>query len=276
MFVPIASAPTPGMTPIFAQPSTSGAPQANFVPPPVNALHAGIGKRLAQGIGRIVYFIGLGLTLGGRAAYADLFDPKEYTRGQVLTLERKPVSARVEPGFIVWCAAWIVFGLLMLLGLVWGLASFLILFLILIALSLPGWRFLGFSHSSAETLFQLVRHFKRGTQLQTRFVLQTTQGHQTVVMRGALEGTMQQLVNGKTKTLPFNDTDKTLAVNHLVRVWGMSEGNILRVWKLEFLEINATPAQIWLRGPRVLPLTAALFIPLGFWFTVRIITLFFA
>lgn len=270
---PVASPQTPVLTPMLAQ-SMATAPQANVAPQAVGITQASFGKRVLQGLGRVGYLIGHGLTLGGRAAYADLFNPSESARGQVLTLERKMISARVELGFILWCVAWIVFGLLLLFPPVWSIASFVLLLLILIVLSLPGWRFLGFSRLSAETIFQFARRFKRGAQLQTQFTLQTPQGHQTVVMRGTFKGTMEQVVNGKNKIVPFNDANKTLAVNHPVRVWGLSEGNILRAWKLEFLEINSAPANVWLSAPRVLPLTAALFIPLLFWFVVRIVLLF--
>lgn len=269
---PTAAAPA-SFAPVAAQPIPSTAPQTTPQSAAKSASPDSFGKRVARGFGRVAYFVGLGLTLGGRAAYADLFDSKEHTRGQVLTLERKLVPARVEPGFILWLLAWVGFSLLLFLPPVWSMASFLLLLLVLIALALPGWRFLGFSRASAETLYHLARRFKRGTQLQTLFVAQTTNGHQTIVLRGTLQGTMQQQVNGKSKIVPYSGADKTLAVNHLVRVWGMSEGNILRAWKLEFLEVNGTPAQVWLSAPRVMPLTAALFIPLGFWFTVRILLL---
>lgn len=271
---PIVPPQTPVLTPMVAQP-VAATPQVNAAPQAVGATNASFGKRVLQGLGRVGYLIGRGLTLGGRAAYADLFNPAESARGQVLTLDRQMVPARVELGFILWCLAWLGFGLLLLLPPVWSMASFVLLLLVLIVLSLPGWRFLGFSRLSAQALFQFARRrFKRGAELQTQFTLQTQHGHKTIVLRGTFNGTMQQIVNGKNKIVPFNDANKTLAVNHLVRVWGLTQGNILRAWKLEFLELNGTPANVWLTAPRVLPLTAALFIPLVFWFIVRIVLLF--
>ncbi|OQY79811.1 MAG: hypothetical protein B6D41_22175 [Chloroflexi bacterium UTCFX4] len=259
---------------MFAQPAAA-VPQVSVPPQAINAPRASFGKRALQILERVGYFIGRGLTLGGRAAYADLFNPSERARGQVLTIDRQMIPARVELGFILWCLAWIAFGLLLLLPSVWGIASFALIFLVLLALSLTGWRFLGFSRSSANAIFQFMRRrFKRGAQLETRLTVNTPQGHKTVFVRGEFQGTMQQVVNGKNKIVAFNDANKTLAVNHLVRVWGLNQGKTLRAWKLEFLEVNGTPARVWLTAPRVVPLTAALFIPLVFWFIIRIVLLF--
>lgn len=277
---PIASPQTPVLTPILAQPSAAAPqlnvpPQASTTPQIISPPRPNFGKRVLHGLGRIGYFIGRGLTLGGRAAYADLINPTESARGQVLTLDRQMIPARIEVGFILWCLAWIAFGLLLLLPSVWSIASFVLLLLILIVLSLPGWRFLAFSRLSIDTIFQWMRRrFKRGAQLETRLTVNTPQGHQTVFVRGEFQGTMRQVVNGKNKIVPFNDANKTLAANHLVRAWGLNEGKILRAWKLEFLEVNGAPAQVWLTAPRVVPLTAALFIPLVFWFIIRIVLLF--
>ncbi len=267
----VASPQTPGWTPA-ALPVT---PQAAA---PSNAAAQGaasstartIANKIAHGIARVFYHIGRGLTLGGRAAYADLFSPDEIARGLVITVDRRSRPALIEPGFIIWLVAWIMFGLIRLLPDWWSIAAFILMYVILLALALPGWRFLGMSRLSVDTLFQFARTFKRGAQPHSQFTLQTPQGHVAVTVRGALRGTMQSVAAGQTKRVPFNDAGTMLAVNHLVRVWGMYEGNLLRAWQIEFLELNGAPASVWLRAPRVLPLTAALLIPLTFWFGVSI------
>jgi len=64
---------------------------------------------------------------------------------------------------------------------------------------------------------------------------------------------------------------------HAVQLWGVRTGaKTIRAWKLGFLGLDYNPVSVELSTARLIPLTAALFIPVTFWLVtwgiVRLLT----
>ena len=236
------------------------APQPAAAPAIQPALSSDIAL-LTRGCGAVLRPIARVVTLGGRAAYADLIAAEPTASGQVASAPnpQQYTPAPIETGCFLWGLAWLLVGLL-----VWALPKewlavliFAALYLILLFLSWIGLRRPYFTRMTLNTLWNFLTTRGRGAQPQMVFALNTFDNRQVfVTMMGPLKGLTQD-------TVPQQ--------GHLVQVWGIPEGQTIRAWKLEFLQVNRQPASVWLSAPRLLPLTASLLLPLTFWFIVLIV-----
>ncbi len=239
------------------QQSLAPAPLSPVTPAQFPPAVSQAGATAARGCGAVFHGLGRLLTLGGRAAYADLIAPQPAATGMIVSpIERRPAPTPIEFGCLVWGLAWIVFGLLAWLFNKewWGnLVMFAILFLGLFALSWIGLRWLSFSKLAPSIVTSLVSARGRGTQEQLRFTLQDQRGQVVVTLIGALKGLTQD-------TLPQS--------GHIVRVWGIRAGGAVRAWKLQFLNTDYSPTAVTLSTARLVPLVAALFIPAFVWLLI--------
>lgn len=251
---PGAPAYSPPAQPAYS-PSPQLAPTAVAQMPAAQPMARQAGAAVASGAGRILRSIARVLTLGGRAAYADLVAPQVVASGLVVSPPSSiQVASNFEVGFFMWIAAWLLGALLLMASGLAGASAFVFLYLILFALSWLGLRQPYFSRLTLSTLLRLVTGKGRGSQPAMHFTLNTAQhGQVLVTMLGPIDGLTAQ-------TMP--------QVQHAVQLWGIKTGQVLRAWKLEFLGTDYRPVGTWLSTPRVLPLTAALFIPLTFWLIV--------
>jgi len=231
-------------------PAYAPQPSAMQVPAPVSRL----GATAARGCGAVFHMLARLLTLGGRAAYADLLSPEPTATGMIVSpVERRSIPTPVEFGCLVWGLAWVVLGLLVWLfnQYAWGVpALFALVFLGLLVSSWLGLRRPYFSTLAPSLVTSLLRSQGRGTQEQMRFTLQDQQGQVFVTLIGTLRGLSQN-------TMP--------QPGHIVRVWGIRAGSTVRAWKLQFLNTDYSPTTVTLSTARLFPLVATLFIPALVW-----------
>lgn len=260
----LAGAPAPGaaprapVTPAHPAPQYP-APQPAAAPAPQPALSNDIAL-LTRGCGAALRPIARIVTLGGHAAYADLIAAEPITSGQVASLPTPPqyAPAPLETGCFLWGLSWLLAGLLV--GALpkewWAVLIFAALYLILLFLSWIGLRRPYFTRMTLGTLWNLLTARRRGAQPQLGFALNMSNRQVFVTMLGPLKGLAQD-------TIPQQ--------GHLVQIWGIPEGQVIRAWKLEYLQVDGQPAGVGLSAPRLVPLTASLLLPLTFWFIVLIV-----
>jgi hypothetical protein len=165
------------------------------------------------------------------------------------------VSSPIEGGCFVWVGAWLLGALLLLVKDWWGIVIFIVLYLLLFGLSWVGLRRPFFSRLTVNTLVNLLTGRERGKQSQLEFALNTqNQGQVIVTLVGPIGGLTAQ-------TMPQQQ--------HAVQLWGIHTGaKTIRAWKLGFLGLDYKPASVELSTARLIPLTAALFIPVTVWFVI--------
>jgi len=238
------------------QQSLAPAPLSPVTPAQFPPAVSQAGVTAARGCGAVFHGLTRLLTLGGRAAYADLIAPQPAATGMIVSpVEQRPAPTPIEFGCLVWGLAWIVFGLLVGFNRDgWGNpVMFAILFLGLFALSWIGLRRPYFSMLAPSIVINLMSARGRGTQDQLRFTLQDQQEPLSVTLIGAMKDLTPQ-------TLP--------QPGHIVRVWGIRAGGTVRAWKLQFLNTDYSPTTLTLSTARLFPLVAALFIPAFAWLLI--------
>ncbi len=221
-----------------------------------------VGAVAVRGCGAIFHSIARLFTLGGRAAYADLVASEVVSSGMVVSHPgTQPVDSPVEVGCFAWAIAWLIGGSLLLITDWKGIVIFIVLYLILFILSWTGLRRPYFSRLTLNTFVNLIAGRGRGKQNQLEFALNTqTQGQVIVTMVGPVRGLTAQ-------TTPQQQ--------HAVQLWGIRTGaKTIHAWKLGFLGLDYKPAGVELSTARLIPLTAALFIPLTFWLVIWAIVRF--
>jgi hypothetical protein len=140
----------------------------------------------------------------------------------------------------------------------WGVAIFVVLYMVLFVLSWIGVRRPYFSRLTLNSVLNLITGRGRGKQNQLEFALNTQNQEQIIVtMVGSIQGLAAQ-------TMP--------QPQHAVELWGIRTGpKTIHAWKLGFLGLDYKPAGVELSTARLIPLTAALFIPVTFWFAIWVI-----
>ncbi len=199
------------------------------------------------------------VTVGGRAAYSEVFGPLPAAHGQVTTPPTvSTVPAPVEPSAILFVisllAGWLVFALQ---GLSRAVAIAAI-FVVMLALSWLGIRRPYFTRMTFSGL--VARLLRRGQPPQVpiyRFRIAEGTGGQPldVLMVGERKG-------------------RAISQGTLVELWGIREPgrNELRTWKVEALDVSGQPVGT-LTAPRLIPLTVALFLPALLILVVWLLTL---
>jgi len=249
----------PQYAPQFPAPfdAAQGKPQQLAPPVPVaQTVMPRVSAAIGKGCGAAFHSIARLFTRGGRAAYADLIAPEVVASGLVVSQPSvQNVSSPIEGGCFVWAGAWLLGALLLLVKDWWGIVIFIVLYLLLFALSWVGLRRPFFSRLTASTLANLFTGSGRGKQNQLEFALNTqNQGQVIVTMVGSVGGLTAQ-------TMPQQQ--------HAVQLWGIRTGaKTIRAWKLGFLGLDYKPANVELSTARLIPLTAALFIPVTFWLVI--------
>jgi hypothetical protein len=199
------------------------------------------------------------VTVGGRAAYSEVFGPLPVAHGQVTTPPTtSTVPAVVEPAAILFAisllAGWLVFTLTGL-----GRAvAIAVIFVVLLALSWLGIRRPYFTRMTFSGLVERLR--RRGQVPQEpiyRFHIAEGTGGQPldVVMIGERTG-------------------RVISQGALVELWGIREPgrNELRTWKVETVDVSGQSVGT-LTAPRLIPLTVALFLPAVLILIVWLLTL---
>jgi hypothetical protein len=187
------------------------------------------------------------VTVGGRAAYSEVFGPPPVAHGQVNTPPTaSTVPAPVEPAAIVFVisllASWLVFTLT---GLSRAVAIAAI-FVVLLAFSWLGIRRPYFTRMTFGGLVARLRRRGQSPQVPIyRFRITEAPGGQPldVVMIGERTG-------------------RAISQGALVELWGIREPgrNELRAWKVEAVDASGQLVGT-LTAPRPIPLTVALFLP---------------
>lgn len=199
------------------------------------------------------------VTIGGRAAYSEIFGPLPVAHGQVTTPPTaSTVTAPVEPAAILFVisllAGWLIFTLHGLSRAV----TIAVIFVALLALSWLGIRRPYFTRMTFSGLVGRLR--KRG------------QAPQVPIYRFRIaEGTSGQpldvLMVGERK-------GRAISQGALVELWGIRDPgrNELRAWKVETVDATGQPMGV-LTAPRLIPLTVALFLPAVLILLVWLVTL---
>lgn len=256
-----------GGTLTLAGPSVSAAEvadKAKEIAAKAGAAIAPVAKEAAikgwAGSKRGMSFFARMVTVGGRAAYSEIFRPLPAAHGQVNTPPTaSTVPASVEPAAILFVisllAGWLVFALH---GLSRAVAIAAI-FVVLLALSWLGIRRPYFTRMTFGGLVGRLR--KRGQAPQVpiyRFRVTEASGQPLdVLMVGERKG-------------------RAISQGALVELWGIRDPgrNELRAWRIETVDASGQPVDV-LTAPRLIPLTVALFLPAFLILLVWIITLVF-
>lgn len=197
-------------------------------------------KRGMSLFGRIV-------TVGGRAAYSEIFRPLPAARGQVTAPPTAAtVSAPVEPAAILFIlsplAGWLVFTLS---GLSRAIAIAAI-FVVLLALSWLGVRRPYFTRMTFSGLIARLRQRGRTPQVPI---------YKFRISEGATGQPLDVVMVGERK-------GGAIPQGALVELWGIRDPgkNELRVWRVETVDTSGQLVGT-LTAPRLIPLTVALFLP---------------
>ena len=201
------------------------------------------------------------VTIGGRAAYSEIFGPLPVAHGEVTTPPAEStVPASVEPAAILFVisllAGWLIFALP-------GLNRAISIAVIFIALLALSWLGVRRPYFTRMTFSGLVARLRRPGQTpmvpiyKFRVSEGTTGQPLDVVMVGERKGDV-------------------LSQGALVELWGIGEPgrNELRAWKVETVDASGQPVGV-LTAPRLIPLTVALFLPALLILIVWLITLVF-
>jgi hypothetical protein len=188
------------------------------------------------------------MTVGGRAAYSEVFSPLPATRGQVAAPPTaSTIPAPVEPAAVALfvislLAAWLVFSLPDLSRVV-AIAG---IFVVLLALSWLGVRRPYFTRLTFDGLLARLR--RRGTAphvpvYRFRITEGTTGQPLDIVMVGERKG-------------------GDVPSGALVELWGIrsTRKGELRAWKIQIVDASGQPLGT-VTAPRLIPLSVALFLP---------------
>ena len=257
-----AGSPAPAQPVPAAGPSRVGA----YPAPGARVPALSVGRQVTNGLGLVLARFGRILALGGRAAYADFVSPSVAASGKVVAISPAyPVGSPFEWGFVLWILAWLLGVLLLFIPEAWALGVFAALYILLLLLSSIPLRRPAFSMLTLDTIRSRLTRGVRGAQNQIQFQLESGQ---QIVMLGPVRVASFQL---RTRLLTAEMAPQP---GHYLHIWGTAMGKTLRAWKIEYLQLDGkTPAGLCLVAPRVIPLVAALFVPLTFWLVVRIVIL---
>ncbi len=199
------------------------------------------------------------VTVGGRAAYSEIFGPLPAAHGQVTTPPTaSTVPAPVEPAAILFVisllAGWLIFALQ-------GLSRAVAIAAIFVALLALSWLGIRRPYFTRMTFSGLVGRLRR-----------RGQAPQVPIYRFRItEGTSGQpldvLMVGERK-------GRAISQGALVELWGIRDPgrNELRAWKVETVDASGQPVGA-LTAPRLIPLTVALFLPALLILVVWLLTL---
>jgi hypothetical protein len=191
------------------------------------------------------------VTLGGRAAYTQVFNPQSAAEGPVMAQPmRADTPAPIEPAALVFAMSFVIWPLVFLArGAFVQLVIFLAVAVLLLAFNFVGLRWPAFTKL---TFGALLRRYTGGRVPELRFQVHDAQkGVCHVRVVGPVQGNVP------------------LVAGQLVRVYGTPEAgrNEVRAWKMDVYAANGQPLGI-LTAPRVLPLFAMLFAPTTLWFII--------
>ncbi len=194
------------------------------------------------------------VTLGGRAAYTEVFNPQSAAEGPV-TMQpmRADTPAPIEPAGLVFALSFVIWPLVFLVqGALAQLVIFPVVAVLLLALNFVGLRWPSFTKL---TFGSLLRRYIGGHVPELRFQVHDAQ-------KGVCHVRVVGVVQGNVP----------LAAGQLVRVYGTPEAgrNEVRAWKMDVYTADGQPLGI-LTAPRVLPLFAMLFAPTTLWFIIWLV-----
>jgi len=199
------------------------------------------------------------VTVGGRAAYSEIFRPLPIAHGEVTTPPiASTVPAPVEPAAILFVisllAGWLIFALQ-------GLNLAIAIAAIFIALLALSWLGVRRPYFTRLTFSGLVARLRRPGQRPTVPL------YKFRVSEGTAGQPLDVVMVGECKGAPISQ-------GALVELWGIGEPgrNELRAWKVETWDASGQPVGT-LTAPRLIPLTVALFLPAFLLLIVWLITL---
>jgi len=198
------------------------------------------------------------VTGGGRAAYAEAFNPPPVAEGLVAgTPTTSTVPTPIELAALLFVLAFPLGALFLQVKGLPGAAVFAAAYLILLVLAYIGIRRPYLTRLTFAGLWQRVTQRRQPAQVPlTRFHLQDQIRNQplAVVLMGSLRG-------------------GTVSPGTYVQVWGIHEPGRaeLRAWKLQVLDRTGQPVGM-ISAPRLVPLVVALFVPLTLWLIAWIVT----
>jgi len=199
------------------------------------------------------------VTVGGRAAYSEVFSPFPIARGQVATPPAEStVPVPVEPAAILFVisllAGWLIFALP---GLSRGI-SIAVIFAALLVLSWMGVRRPYFTRMTFSGLLARLR--RRGQAPRVPI-------YKFRISEGISGRPLDVVMVGERK-------GGTISQGALVELWGIRDPvrNELRAWKIEAVDASGQPVAR-LIAPKLIPLTVALFLPALLLLLVWLITL---
>lgn len=252
-YSPPASGPGPGQAQALVQQAGQIAGKAAVAAAPVARAAGGAAWQASKkGMGWFARIV----TLGGRAAYTEIFNPLPALEGQVMAppaLTQSP--APIEPAALVFVLSFLVMPLVFLIK-DWGtqIAVFAALIALLLVANFGGLRWPALTKLTFGNLFG--RYPGRRVD-DLRFQIYDAQ-----------KGGVNVRVVGPRKE------NSVINTSHRVRVWGMPEPgrNEVRVWKIELYSADGQPLGI-ITAPRMLPLFAMLFAPVTLWFLIWLVVL---
>jgi len=199
------------------------------------------------------------VTVGGRAAYSEVFGSPSVAGGRVTTPPAaSTVPAPVEPAAILFAisllAGWLVFTLTDLSRAV----AIAMIFVVLLALSWLGIRRPYFTRMTFGGLAARLRRTGQTPQVPI---------YRFRIAEGASGQPLDVVMIGERK-------GRAISQGALLELWGIREPgrNELRAWKVETVDASGQPAGT-LTAPRLIPLTVALFLPAILILLVSLITL---
>lgn len=243
---PVASGPVPTAASHAAHYAAQAVGQAAAVAAPVMQA---AGKTALQNTRKGMGWLARAVTLGGRAAFTDLFTPQPVAEGALHSaLAEDRVAASVEPAAFLWVFSFGLFPFIFLAGTPTGELAILIgLTLGLLLLNFAGLRRPVFSRL---TWGSLTGRYANGVVALLQFQINDAQrGLRTVKLIG-----------------PRRDS-VALAPGQLIRLYGVWEGQTCRAWQIDVFGVDGQPLGI-VTAPRTRPLSAMLFVPLIAWFIV--------
>lgn len=204
------------------------------------------GKAALQNTRKGMGWLARAVTLGGRAAFTDLFTLQAVAEGVLhSTPVEDRVAASVEPAAFLWLLAFGLFPFIFMIEAVTGeLAIFIGLVLGLLLLNFAGLRRPVFSRL---TWGSITGRYTNGVIPHLQFQINDAQrGLRAVKVIG-----------------PRRD-GVSLAPGQLIRLYGVWEGQTCRAWQIDVYSADGQPLGI-VTAPRTRPLSAMLFVPLITW-----------
>ena len=199
------------------------------------------------------------VTVGGRAAYSEIFSPLPVAHGQISTPPAaSTVLAPVEPAAILFVVSLLAGWLIFILPELSRAISIAVIFVVLLVLSWLGMRRPYFTRMTFSGL---------AARLRRRGQAPTVPIYKFRISEGATGQPLDVIMVGERK-------GRAISQGALVELWGIRDPgrNELRTWRVETVDVSGQLVGT-LTAPRLIPLTVALFLPALLILIVWLITL---